>query len=59
MPNSCAVSCHRNIVDIFPNGPDGDIGTWTEDSDVTLAEWLLEYYGPDGIWWKHAEDGEE
>jgi hypothetical protein len=58
MPNSCAVSCHRNIVDIFPNGPDGDIGKWTEESDVTLAEWLLLYYGPDGIWWKHsAENG--
>jgi hypothetical protein len=55
MPNSCAVSCHRNIIDIFANGYDPDIGKWTEDSDVDLAEWLLDYYGPDGKWWKHSE----
>ncbi len=60
MPNSCAVSCHRNIVDIFPNGPDSDIGNWTEDSDVTLAEWLLRFYGPNGFWWKHSvENGDD
>jgi hypothetical protein len=58
MPNSCSVNCHRNIVDIFPNGVDSDIGNWTEDSDIDLAEWLLQYYGPDGIWWKRsAENG--
>jgi hypothetical protein len=51
MPNACSVSCHRNIVDIFPNSVDGDIGKWTEESDKTLAEWLLEYYGPGGKWW--------
>jgi hypothetical protein len=55
MPNSCAVTCHRNIVDFFPNGFDEDIGTWTEESDKTLAEWLLEYHGPGGKWWDTSD----
>jgi hypothetical protein len=42
MPNSCSVNCHRIIIDIFPNGVDSDIGNWTEDADIDLAEWLLE-----------------
>ena len=58
MPNSCAVSCHRNIVDIFPNSADSDIGKWTEESDVNLAEWLMKYFGPEGIWWQHTVGGE-
>ncbi len=54
MPNSCSVSCHRNIVDIFPNSVDPDIGTWTDPADVGLANWwLLQYFGPNGKWWKH------
>jgi hypothetical protein len=52
MPNSCAISCHRNIVDLFPNSVDSDVTKWTETSDVKLAEWLLQYFGPAGKWWK-------
>jgi hypothetical protein len=61
MPSSCSVSCHRNIADIFPNGVDGSISDWTEDSDVSLAEWLVTYYGPGGKWWdtEHEEGGDE
>jgi hypothetical protein len=58
MPSSCSVSCHRTITDIFPNGADGSISDWTEMSDNDLAEWLMEYYGPEGKWWQtHEEDG--
>ncbi len=53
MPNACAVSCH--VKDGFPNfGIDltGDaIGTWTEATDVELADSLMHYYGPGGVWW--------
>jgi hypothetical protein len=59
MPSSCSVSCHRNIADIFPNGTDGSISNWTEAADVALAEWLMEYYGPEGKWWQTHDDGGE
>ena len=53
MPNSCAASCHQK--DTFPNfGVDvsaDNIADWTEDSDVALADSLMHYYGPGGIWW--------
>jgi len=54
MPNACAVSCHRN-----PSSPniedfditDGSLTNWAEASDVALADTLMYYYGPNGIWW--------
>lgn len=46
MPNSCAVSCHRQFTS------DANLGVWNEPSDVTLAEFLKLYYGPEGRWWK-------
>lgn len=53
MPNACAASCH--VKDSFPNfGVDvsgDDLGTWDEASDVALADSLLHYYGPGGVWW--------
>lgn len=53
MPNACAASCH--VKDTFPNfGIDvsgDDLGTWNEASDIALADTLLHYYGPGGIWW--------
>jgi len=58
MPNSCAVSCHGNT-----NAPGGDFGTNITEADFTawdgaaqqaLADTLLHYYGPNGIWW-HAD----
>ncbi len=55
MPNTCAVSCHRNP--IYPTIPDfgfidGSLSDWTEMSDYLLALSFLYYYGPDGIWWQ-------
>lgn len=56
MPSSCAVSCHMK--DTYPNfGIDfsGDSpGDWTEATDIALADTLMHWYGPGGIWWDHV-----
>ncbi len=57
MPNACAVSCHRKTT--YPNfniaGMDLDkIGDWTEATDLALADTLMHYYGPNGIWWQYS-----
>jgi hypothetical protein len=53
MPNACAVSCHMG--EAYPNfGIDfsGDnLTDWTEATDIALADTLMYYYGPGGIWW--------
>lgn len=58
MPNSCAVSCHRDIENgadpIFNTGVDATLTDWTEASDIALADKLMEYYGPNGSWWQHV-----
>ncbi len=55
MPNACSVSCHRSIENsdtpIFLTGADGSLSDWSEASDVALAEALMGYYGPGGLWW--------
>jgi hypothetical protein len=55
MPNACAVSCHMNSS--YPNfGIDftnDDLGDWSEATDQALADSLMYYYGPSGIWWVH------
>jgi hypothetical protein len=56
MPNSCAVSCHMK--DTYPNfGIDftnDNLGDWSEATDQALADTLMHYYGPGGIWWDHV-----
>jgi len=52
MPNSCAVGCHRALAPLYGLSADSSLTTWNEKSDVELAEWLSQYYGPDGAWWK-------
>ena len=53
MPNSCAASCHMKAG--YPNfGVDlstNVVGSWNEASDIQLADSLMQYYGPGGIWW--------
>ncbi len=49
MPNSCALSCHRNGKGTFGTGSnfgitDANLGDWTEASDLALADSLLKYY---------------
>ncbi len=52
MPNACAVSCHSRKVNLWGFGLDPDMLEWNEDFDVDTATKLMEYYGPDGIWWQ-------
>ncbi|MFQ6615570.1 MAG: T9SS type A sorting domain-containing protein [Fidelibacterota bacterium] len=55
MPNACAASCHRGIENgaspIFGTGADQSISAWDEAEDIALADTLLYYFGPGGIWW--------
>jgi cytochrome c553 len=51
MPNSCSVRCHRNLQPLFGLPQDGSLTNWSEASDVAGAQWLMKYYGPNGIWW--------
>lgn len=49
MPNSCALSCHRNGQGSFGSGTsfgitDNNLGDWTEASDLALADTLNKYY---------------
>ena len=57
MPNACAVSCHSQKVNSFGLGYDPDISVWNAEFDVHLAEELMEYFGPGGMWWdtEHEE----
>ena len=53
-PSSCAISCHRNpsagnVVDFGIT--DATLSDWSEASDIALADTLMYYYGPTGIWW--------
>jgi len=57
MPNACAVSCHRKTgyPDFNIAGMAADnISDWTEATDVALADTLMHYYGPNGIWWQYS-----
>ncbi len=54
MPNACAVSCHATKVNSFGLGLDSSISAWNAKFDQDLATALQRYYGPDGLWWKHA-----
>jgi len=57
MPNACAVSCHAQKVNTFGLGYDPDIGVWNAPFDVELANDLMYYLGPGGLWWdtEHEE----
>ena len=57
MPNACAVSCHAQKVNSLGLGYDPDIGVWNAQFDVDLAEGLMYWYGPGGMWWdtEHEE----
>ncbi len=58
MPNACAVSCHRDIENggspLFNTGVDANLGDWSEQTDIDLADTLMHWYGPAGIWWTHV-----
>jgi hypothetical protein len=54
MPNSCAVRCHRPLAPAIGLPADSSLTNWTEPSDKELAQWLMKFYGPEGVWWKTA-----
>jgi cytochrome c1 len=56
MPNACAVSCHAQKVNSLGLGYDPDIGVWNAQFDVDLAEGLMYWYGPGGMWWDTEHD---
>jgi len=52
MLNACAVSCHMKDGLTFGIDFSNDVlPDWTEASDIALAEYLTDYYGPNGSWW--------
>ncbi len=61
MPNACAVSCHAQKVNSLGLGYDPDIGVWNAQFDVDLAEGLMYWYGPGGMWWDtdHEESSDQ
>ncbi len=57
MPNSCALSCHATLVNSSLVGSPSpgitpDISTWDKQYDRDLANALMNYYGPNGVWWQ-------
>lgn len=52
MPNSCALSCHSTLVNSFGLGLTPDLHSWDKQYDKDLANALLKYYGPNGLWWQ-------
>jgi len=55
--NSCSSSCHRGNVRIWQDVK--VIDDWTNNkygtaNEVALAEYLVQYYGPGGLWWDTA-----
>lgn len=58
MPNACAIACHGSWPLDFGLSVRGqciDATTWNKPYDVKLAEALMEYYGPEGLWWQTGE----
>jgi hypothetical protein len=53
MPNACA-ACHGIKLDLWGFGMDAKPVIWNEPTDVKNAGKLMEYFGPEGKWWKEA-----
>ena len=51
MPSACGASCHAQKVVILGADYDPDIAKWDDQVDRDIAEGLLYWYGPGGIWW--------
>jgi hypothetical protein len=52
MPNACAASCHGDKVNLWGYGMKEKPVIWNEPTDVKTATRLMEYYGPEGKWWR-------
>lgn len=52
MPSACAASCHTKPGLSFGiDFTNDDFSKWNEPTDLALADTLLHYYGPGGVWW--------
>jgi len=54
MPNACAASCHGDKVNLWGYGLKANPVIWNQPTDVKTATKLMEYYGPEGKWWKNV-----
>lgn len=57
MLNACATACHRNAtgsIAALGVGTDANLTRWNEATDLALADTLMHYYGPEGVWWKRT-----
>ena len=52
MPNACAASCHGDKVNSWGYGMKANPVIWNQPTDVKTATKLMEYYGPEGKWWR-------
>ncbi len=60
MPNACAVSCHmQEGLNFGVDFTSDNLTDWSEASDLALADTLMHYYGPAGIWWDNDVTGME
>lgn len=52
--NSCSASCHRGLARVWldvPINPTWDDKLYGTANEVMLANHLVEYFGPGGLWW--------
>jgi len=52
MPNGCAVRCHKQLAIFFGLPPQPSQGVWNTGADRIQSEWLMQFYGPNGLWWQ-------
>lgn len=55
MLNACATACHRNPTGTIPAlgvATDANLARWNEVTDLALADTLMYYYGPNGVWFQ-------
>jgi predicted CXXCH cytochrome family protein len=49
-PSSCAFECH-NKSSMWPYVQDDSLYVWNRPEDIQIADSLVRYYGPGGLWW--------
>ena len=57
-PNGCSVACHRGQAIVWTDVPANLTYTdklYNTDNEIKLANHLVEYFGPEGEWWKTVE----
>lgn len=52
MPNGCSARCHKPLAIFFGLPPQTNQGVWNTGADRIQSEWLMQFYGPNGLWWR-------